>query len=108
MTKIKESLEEIYTTHHRNHRGESFLLQGDVRGAFLAETIGTGKKVLDIGCRDGALTGYYAKGNEVLGLDIDREALARAEARLHIKTKHTDLHGDWKVPANSFDVVVAA
>lgn len=108
MKETNQSLEGIYTTHHRDRRGESFILQGDIRGAFLKETIGTGKKVLDIGCRDGALTGYYAQGNEVLGLDIDSDALARAQAKFGIETKHTDLHGDWGVPANSFDVVVAA
>lgn len=106
--KTEQSLEGIYATHHRDRRGESFIIQGDVRGTFLKETIGTGKNVLDIGCRDGALTGYYAEGNEVLGLDIDSDALARAEATHHIKTKHTDLHGDWGVSAGSFDVVVAA
>lgn len=108
MKETNQSLEGIYTTHHRDRRGESFILQGDIRGAFLKETIGTGKKVLDIGCRDGALTGYYAQGNEVLGLDIDSDALARAHAKIGIETKHTDLHSEWGVPANSFDVVVAA
>lgn len=106
--KTGDSLEKIYTDHHRNRRGESFVIQGDVRGAFLRENIGTGKKVLDIGCRDGALTRYYASGNDVLGLDIDGDALARAEATLGIKTKHTDLHGEWEVQENFFDVVVAA
>lgn len=102
------SLKDVYATHHRERRGESFVIQGDVRGAFLRETIGTGKKVLDIGCRDGALTGYYSEGNDVLGLDIDSDALLRAEEKLSIKTKHTDLHGDWGVPESAFDVVVAA
>lgn len=102
------SLKEVYATHHRERRGDSFIIQGDVRGAFLRETIGTGKNVLDIGCRDGALTGYYAKGNDVLGLDIDSDALSRAEEKFSIKTKHTDLHGDWGVSLNTYDVVVAA
>lgn len=106
--KTEQTLENIYSTHHRNRRGESFVLQGDERGAFLKESIGKGKNVLDIGCRDGALTRYFAQGNEVLGLDIDSESLSRAEAELGIKTKHTDLHGEWDVSVGSFDVVVAA
>ncbi len=101
-------LEDIYRSHHAKRRGQDFILLGDERGAFLAEHIGTGKKVLDIGCRDGALTGAYANGNEVLGLDIDSVALGRAKEALGIETRQTDLNGDWGVSSASFDAVVAA
>lgn len=84
------------------------MLLGKERGEFLSRRIGTGKKVLDIGCRDGALTAAYAKGNEVLGLDIDLDALNRAHATLGISTLHTDLNGEWGVPLKTYDVVVAA
>ena len=47
--------------------------------------VGTGKDVLDLGCRDGALTRAYIDGNEVVGVDVDREALAEA-AKLGIET----------------------
>lgn len=85
------------------------MLLGDLRGKFLTENIGFGKKVLDIGCRDGELTGYFAKGNEVLGADIDSIALKRAEEKLGIRTIHLDLNSPWEcLPKNHFDVVVAA
>lgn len=100
-------LETIYTAHHKTKRGDGFVLLGDARGAFLRANVGKGKTVLDIGCRDGALTKMYMEGNTVLGLDIDSEALARA-AQLGIETRHTDLNGDWGVPAHSFDAVVGA
>jgi len=103
-----KSLEHIYHTHHETNRGEGFVLLGDERGKFLAENIGTGKNVLDIGCRDGALTRSYANGNTVLGLDIDSAALAKAREKLWVETKQVDLNGDWGVPAETFDVVVAA
>lgn len=104
----KSGLETVYHFHHSKERGDFFLVLGDERGAFLREKIGEGKHILDIGCRDGALTRSYAPGNTVLGLDIDEEALERAKRTLDIDVKHTDLNGAWEVPMGHFDVVVAA
>lgn len=98
----------MYEAHHATRRGEGFVLLGDVRGAFLKESVGTGKRVLDIGCRDGALTASFAEGNTVVGLDIDTAALARAHASLGIETREVDLNGEWGVEPESFDAVVAA
>jgi len=102
------ALEQIYQNHHRKSRKEFFAILADERGDFLKKNIGSGKKVLDIGCRDGALTSYYSKGNTVLGLDIDSEALGKASKTLQIETKKVDLNGEWGVPQNHFDIVVAA
>ena len=103
-----ESLARIYEKHHATQRGDGFVLLGDVRGAFLKSALGTGKRVLDIGCRDGALTKSFAEGNTVVGADIDAEALARARANLGIETIQIDLNADWGVAPRSFDAVVAA
>jgi len=80
---------------------------GDERGAFLKDRVGKGKQVLDIGCRDGALTSFFAEGNTVTGIDIDSSALERARS-LGITTRQVDLNGEWGIPRDSFDVVVAA
>lgn len=103
---MNQSLEHVYREHHSTRRGEFFLVNGDVRGNFLKERMGQGKRVLDIGCRDGALTGFYSEGNDVLGVDIDSEALARAKEKYGITTVHADLNGDWPVEG-PFDAVVA-
>ncbi len=103
---MSQSLERIYREHHQTRRGEFFVVNGDERGAFLKERIGTGKRVLDIGCRDGALTSYYCKGNDVTGVDIDSDALARAQTAYGIKTVHADLNGVWPVEGQ-FEVAVA-
>lgn len=99
-------LEHLYTEHHNTVRGAFRMVNGDVRGAFLKEHIGTGKTVLDIGCRDGALTHFYSDNNHVTGIDIDSEALERARAYAHIEPVHADLNGDWPV-TGPFDAVVA-
>ena len=62
--------------------------------------------MLDLGCRDGALSSTYLDGNEVVGLDVDREALAHAEA-LGLKTEWADLDEPLAIEDGSFDVVVA-
>jgi len=101
-------LEDIYRSHHAARRGQDFVLLGDERGNFLSKAVGTGRKVLDIGCRDGALTGYFVKGNRVTGVDIDSVALARAKESLGIETHQIDLNGDWAIPSGSYDAIVAA
>lgn len=104
-----KGIERIYRHHHETRRGEGFLVLGQERGSFLKKHVGTEKKVLDIGCRDGALTVYYANGNEVWGADIDAVALKRASEKLGIRMLHLDLNSPWnEIPRNTFDVVVAA
>ncbi len=102
-------LEDTYRHHHKKRRGEDYVLFGDKRGKFLKTRIGRSRRILDIGCRDGELTRYYAEHNEVLGLDIDEHALQRATDKLGIKIQALDLNGDWVgVPTSYFDVAVAA
>ena len=35
--------------------------------------------MLDLGCRSGALTRHFLAGNDVVGVDVDEAALAKAE-----------------------------
>ena len=72
---------------------------------FLA-AIGTGKRVLDLGCRSGALTRHFLEGNEVVGLDVDRAALAKAEA-LGIEPVEANVEEALPFADASFDAVVA-
>ncbi len=102
------SLQKIYSEHNVNRRGKYFITMEQERGPFLRDVIGKEKKVLDIGCRDGALTKYFFEGNTVTGLDIDQEALKRAQDLIPIEVKQVDLNGDWGILEKSFDVVVAA
>ena len=76
-------------------------------GAIAALVGGPGLRVLDLGCRTGALTQHYAAGNEIVGVDVDRVSLRRAEERLGIETRWVDVEDGLPFDQASFDVVVA-
>ena len=101
-----KGLEIVYKIHHKN-RGEGFAILTKERGDFLRKHIGTGKHILDVGCRDGQLTSTYLPGNMVTGADIDSVALKRARKNFGIETIHIDLNGEWPFARERYDVVVA-
>ena len=77
-----EQLSERYAQHNRTERGRGFIFAGPERETLFRRYVGgPGRRVLDLGCRDGALTQAYVGGNEVVGVDADREALAEAQER---------------------------
>src|SRR4029079_3228894 len=86
-----EELSERYGEHNRVERGAGFVYAGEERiELFRRHVGGPGRRVLALGCRDGALTRAYTDGNEVVGVDADRDALAEA-AKLGIETHWDDL-----------------
>jgi SAM-dependent methyltransferase len=102
-----EQLSDRYTEHNRNERGAGFVFAGPEREVLFRRYVGgPGRRVLDLGCRDGALTQAYLPGNEVVGVDADREALAAASG-LGIETHWADLDQPLGFADESFDVVVA-
>ncbi|MGZ4382895.1 MAG: class I SAM-dependent methyltransferase [Gaiellaceae bacterium] len=106
MTRL-EQLDERYREHHRTSRSSEFVFGGADRAERIAEAVGgPGRRVLDLGCRYGALTRWYLDGNDVVGMDVDREALAEA-AKLGIETHWGDVEETFPFPDESFDVVVA-
>jgi SAM-dependent methyltransferase len=102
-----EQLSERYAEHNRTERGAGFIFAGPERvELFRGYVGGPGRRVLDLGCRDGALTHAYAGGNDIVGVDADREALAEAQ-KLGIETRWADLDEPLPFEDASFDVVVA-
>jgi 2-polyprenyl-3-methyl-5-hydroxy-6-metoxy-1,4-benzoquinol methylase len=100
-------LSERYAEHNRVERGAGFVFAGAERRELFRRYVGgPGRRVLDLGCRDGALSATYAEGNEIVGVDADREALAEAE-QLGIETQWADLDDSLPFGDESFDVVVA-
>ena len=107
-TTERERLEQQYRAHHEENRAPDFVFCGPERKRLFAELVGgPGKRVLDLGCRTGALTRAYSEGNDVTGVDIDREAMAMAERDLGIRTVWADVDEPLPFDDGAFDVAVA-
>ena len=100
------SLGELYERHHKEHRNDGDFVFVPERIPIFKEVIGQGQKVLDLGCRSGALTRHFLEGNEVVGVDVDEAALAKAEMR-GITPVVADVEKPLPFPDETFDAVVA-
>ena len=100
------SLGERYEDHHRERRDEGDFVFVPERVPLFAAAIGRGKRVLDLGCRSGALTEHFLDGNSVVGLDVDVAALEKAAA-LGIEPVQANVEEPLPFDDESFDVVVA-
>ena len=103
----KEVLEAYYIQHHRLENRLGFSPIEAERGRYFRDWIGQGKRVLDLGCRDGTLTQHYATSNQITGVDVDRQALEICANRLQIETQWVNLNEPLPFDNAMFDVVVA-
>ncbi len=78
-----------------------------LRAELFAGWVGTGKRLLEIGCGAGALLELYAAGNRVTGLDVDKPALEECGRRLGVETVWADFSTHLPFAGDAFDVVVA-
>ena len=97
---------ERYAEHHRESRDAGDFVFVTERIPLFKQAVGTGKRVLDLGCRSGALTQHFLDGNEVVGVDVDPEALAKAAA-LGIEPVEANVEEPLPFADASFDAVVA-
>ncbi len=72
----------------------------------IAEVLGEGHKVLDAGCGEGYYTSLFAKGNEVYGIDISKDALKSASVRCKDCSFAVASIADIPLPDSSVDGVV--
>jgi SAM-dependent methyltransferase len=105
VTRLKE-LSRRYREHQRDRTGTFVYGGGERADLFRRYVGGPGRRVLDVGCRSGALTRAYLPGNEVVGVDVDRLALDEA-ARLGIETHWADAEEGLPFEDETFEVVVA-
>jgi SAM-dependent methyltransferase len=99
-------LSERYEQHHRERRDEGDFVFVPERIPLIVGFVGQGKRVLDLGCRSGALTRHFLEGNSVVGLDVDPSALEKAAA-LGIEPVRANVEEPLPFEDASFDVVVA-
>jgi SAM-dependent methyltransferase len=103
---VTDDLAARYEEHHRERRDEGDFVFVPERIPLFQEAIGTGKRVLDLGCRSGALTRHFLDGNSVVGLDVDAAALEKAAA-LGIEPVQASAEDPLPFEDASFDAVVA-
>jgi SAM-dependent methyltransferase len=103
---MNKLLQNLYETHHRTGGRLRQSLLESFRADIFRKWIGTGKKVIDLGCRDGTLTRHFLEGNEVIGCDIDIAALDHLRDTLGIKTYQVDLNQALPFEQGEFDVAV--
>jgi SAM-dependent methyltransferase len=99
-------LGERYEEHHRKRRDEGDFVFVPERIPLLVAAVGRGKRVLDLGCRSGALTRHFLDSNSVVGLDVDAAALEKAAA-LGIEPVQADVEEPLPFEDGTFDAVVA-
>ena len=103
----REQVARFYERHHSGKRKYDHVFGDDERRDTLIHFVGRGGRVLDIGCRSGSLTKYYIEGNDVVGVDVDRDALKLFRERLGLEAHWLDMDRDpLPFPDSSFDVVV--
>ncbi len=101
-----EALDARYREHQK--RRDEFVFGSTDRASIIADLVGAADlRVLDLGCRTGALTQHFADRNHVTGLDVDHEALRRARERLGIETVWANVEEGLQFADGTFDVVVA-
>jgi len=103
---VTDELSDRYEQHHRERRAEGEFVFVPERIPLFQAAIGRGRRVLDLGCRAGALTRHFLDGNEVVGLDVDRVALEKAAA-LGIQPVQANVEEPLPFEDSSFDAVVA-
>lgn len=96
-----------YEAHHRDLRDDGEFVFVPERVPLLVAAVGgPGRRVLDLGCRSGAVTRHFLDGNDVVGMDVDAAALERAADR-GVATVHGNVEEPLPFEDESFDVVVA-
>jgi len=104
---MRGRLAERYRRHHAERRqGGEFVFVPERLPLLVAAVGGPGRKVLDLGCRTGAVTQHFLPGNQVAGADVDETALAKAAER-GIEPVWADAEEPLPFEDASFDVVVA-
>jgi SAM-dependent methyltransferase len=95
-----------YRAHHTAGARYGFSFAEKERAELFRAWLGSGRRILDAGCRDGTLMRHYAADHDVIGCDIDDHALALCRQRCACKLVNTDLMQPLPFESEVFDGVV--
>ena len=102
----KSQVAEFYEE-FQSHGKYDYFYGDEARKNLYVELIGQGNQILEVGCRSGNLTQYYHEGNEVVGVDVDRNALLEFGKRLELESHWVDVDSEpLPFREGQFDVVV--
>jgi len=79
-----------------------------LRAELFRRWVGTGKRMLELGCGSGELLARYAAGNKVTAMDVDRPAVEACGARLGVEAVWGDFATALPFADETFDAVIAA
>jgi SAM-dependent methyltransferase len=100
-----ELLSGFYESFHRA-RGKHGTVSFPERFEFIRAEVGTGRRVIELGCRYGDLLAHFVEGNEVTGVDVDREALDACRRTYGVATSVVNLNEALPFADGEFDVAV--
>lgn len=107
MSPDPERLSAYFATRYGNRGAERGSASALIRGTLFRSWAGPGKLILDVGCGSGTVTRFYAEGNRVTGIDVDKQALSVCRERYGVETVWADFATELPFAAAAFDVVVA-
>lgn len=105
---MRETLGEAYHQFHLCYSKYGFAHHLTSKGGFFRQEIGVGKKVLDLGCRDGTMTSAFAKGNQLTCVDVDLVGLKCCAEKIQANTVWHDINEPLPFDDASFDIVIAS
>ncbi len=109
---MNKIINKLYKDVHSTNNYYETAWRGEMRSAMflkLAKENG-GNDITDLGCRDGYLNFELSKGKNLIGIDIDDNALklyVKRHAKNKVKTINQDLNETLKIVPNSQDIVIA-
>jgi SAM-dependent methyltransferase len=103
----RNRLAEYFLTRYGDRGTEPGSRSALLRGTLFKEWVGTGHRVLDVGCGSGIVTRFYTDGNAVTGIDVDRDALTVCHERYGVEAVWGEFGLELPFEPGSFDVVVA-
>jgi SAM-dependent methyltransferase len=95
-----------YREHHAARARYGFSFGEHARAELFRAWLGTGRRILDAGCRDGTLMRHFAPGNDLVGCDVDDRALTLCRESHGLKVVNGDLMQGLPFRTATFDGVV--